>query len=235
MIVAIIGTAISAPGMPQTNHQNVMPTKSATVLRLSRLPTIIGVRRFPSTRFSPKKTSGGTMAWPSVSNETTDASAMMPTVAVVAPEALPPCDVLELDCEGAEVEILSTMTIRPRVILTETHGLYGAPTPRVVELLGKIGYRTDVLGVAEPRLRAFVPEGGNVVFPRLPPGVGSDMLAEHLVREYSTLVVPGRFFESPRHIRFSFGTSGAHLARGLRNLTRALDDLIEVGRGFSRS
>ena len=42
---------------------------------------------------------------------------------------------------------------------------------------------------------------------------------------YSTLVVPGRFFESPRHIRFSFGMRGAQLARGLRNLSRALDDL----------
>ena len=39
----------------------------------------------------------------------------------------------------------------------------------------------------EPRLRALVPEGGNVVFPRLPAGIESDALAAHLVREYSTL------------------------------------------------
>jgi aspartate/methionine/tyrosine aminotransferase len=77
----------------------------------------------------------------------------------------------------------------------------------------------------EHRLSAFVPEGGNVVFPRLPPHIGSDALAEHLVREYSTLVVPGRFFESRRHIRFSFGTEGAKLGRGLRNISKALDDL----------
>ena len=77
----------------------------------------------------------------------------------------------------------------------------------------------------EPRLRALVPEGGNVVFPRLPAHIGSDALAAHLIREYSTLVVPGRFFESPRHIRFSFGTKGTRLARGLRNISQALRDL----------
>ena len=77
----------------------------------------------------------------------------------------------------------------------------------------------------EPRLQALVPDGGNVVFPRLPAGIESDALADHLVREYSTLVVPGRFFQSPRHFRFSFGMRGAHLVRGLRHISRALDDL----------
>jgi len=77
----------------------------------------------------------------------------------------------------------------------------------------------------ERRVQALLPEGGNVVFPRLPAGIASDALAAHLVREYSTLVVPGRFFESPRHIRFSFGMRGAQLAQGLRNLSRGLDDL----------
>lgn len=78
----------------------------------------------------------------------------------------------------------------------------------------------------EPRLRAFVPEGGNVAFPRLPRGVDSDALASRLLKRYSTLVVPGRFFESPRHIRVSFGCAPARLERGLDNISRALDDLM---------
>jgi hypothetical protein len=41
--------------------------------------------------------------------------------AVLPPSELPPCNVLELDCEGAEVEILREMNIQPRVILVETH------------------------------------------------------------------------------------------------------------------
>jgi aspartate/methionine/tyrosine aminotransferase len=77
----------------------------------------------------------------------------------------------------------------------------------------------------ESRLRAFIPSGGNVVFPGLPPGVDGDRLATHLASRYSTLVVPGRFFESPRHVRLSFGCEPAKLARGLANLSRALDDL----------
>ena len=78
---------------------------------------------------------------------------------------------------------------------------------------------------SEPRLAAFIPDGGNVVFPRPPRGIDSERLATHLLKRYSTLVVPGRFFESPRHIRLSFGCSAPRLARGLANVTRALDDL----------
>jgi hypothetical protein len=78
----------------------------------------------------------------------------------------------------------------------------------------------------ERRLEAFVPEGGNVAFPRLPRGVGSDTLAARLLKRYSTLVVPGRFFESPRHIRISFGCRPAWLEQGLTNISRALDDLL---------
>jgi aspartate/methionine/tyrosine aminotransferase len=77
----------------------------------------------------------------------------------------------------------------------------------------------------EPRLRALIPEGGNVAFPRLPPGIDSDRLASRLVDQYATLVVPGRFFEAPRHIRISFGCRPALLERGLENISRALDDL----------
>ena len=47
----------------------------------------------------------------------------------------------------------------------------------------------------EPRLTAFIPDGGNVVFPRLPRDVDGDRLARHLLARYSTLIVPGRFFE----------------------------------------
>jgi hypothetical protein len=77
----------------------------------------------------------------------------------------------------------------------------------------------------ETRLAAFIPSGGNVVFPRLPAGVDSDRLATHLARRYSTLVVPGRFFDAPRHVRLSFGCRPALLARGLSNVSAALEEL----------
>jgi hypothetical protein len=57
-----------------------------------------------------------------------------------------------LDCEGAEVEVLRELTIQPRVILVETHGMYGAPTDLVASLLEKRGYIVSHRGVAEPRM-----------------------------------------------------------------------------------
>jgi hypothetical protein len=72
---------------------------------------------------------------------------------VVPPAELPECDMLELDCEGAEIVILCNMTIRPRVIAVETHGVYGAPTRTVKVLLEKMAYAVEEWGVAEPRVR----------------------------------------------------------------------------------
>jgi aspartate/methionine/tyrosine aminotransferase len=103
---------------------------------------------------------------------------------------------------------------RQRDIDRRAHGILDPNLARVRTFLER-----------EPRLTAFVPEGGNVVFPRLPSGVDSDRLVRRLVERHSTLVVPGRFFESPRHIRISFGCRPARLARGLANISRALDDL----------
>jgi aspartate/methionine/tyrosine aminotransferase len=70
-----------------------------------------------------------------------------------------------------------------------------------------------------------IPPGGNVIFPRLARGIDADTLVDRLYRRYSTLVVPGRFFDSPRHVRISFGCSAVQLKQGLNNISRALDDL----------
>jgi aspartate/methionine/tyrosine aminotransferase len=78
---------------------------------------------------------------------------------------------------------------------------------------------------AEPRVSAVLPPGGNVLFPRVAPRVSTDRLTDRLRDHYSTLVVPGRFFEAPRHFRLSFGCAPGTLRQGLRNVSRALDDL----------
>jgi hypothetical protein len=57
-----------------------------------------------------------------------------------------------MDCEGAEVEVLREMTIKPRIVLVETHGVFGAPTNLVASLLEKRGYVVSDRGLAEPRL-----------------------------------------------------------------------------------
>jgi len=69
---------------------------------------------------------------------------------ILAPSQLPSCDVLELDCEGAEADILREMIIHPRVVLVETHGVRGAPTNLIGSLLEKRGYTVFDRGLAEP-------------------------------------------------------------------------------------
>lgn len=59
---------------------------------------------------------------------------------VVSPTELPECDVLELDCEGAELEILENIRIRPRAIVVECHGCFGAPEDAVRAELERLGY-----------------------------------------------------------------------------------------------
>lgn len=60
------------------------------------------------------------------------------------PSELPPCDLLELDCEGAERKILQAFEereTRPRTILVETHGNLGAPSDEVTDRLDSLGYQ----------------------------------------------------------------------------------------------
>lgn len=97
-----------------------------------------------------------------------------PVHAVLAPSKLPECDVLELDCEGAEADILRALVIRPRVILVESHGLYGASSVLVASLLEELGYRTSQRGIAELRLQAVCEQHDiRVVLGTLDAGAGS--------------------------------------------------------------
>lgn len=57
------------------------------------------------------------------------------------PADLPSCDVLELDCEGSEVDILQQMSCRPRVVVAETHEPLGVPSADVREVLEANEYR----------------------------------------------------------------------------------------------
>ncbi|MCO8266647.1 FkbM family methyltransferase [Haloferax sp. AB510] len=63
-----------------------------------------------------------------------------PTNHVVPASELPSCDVLELDCEGAELEILENLEIRPRVIIVETHPIFGVETAEVEAVLDSLNY-----------------------------------------------------------------------------------------------
>jgi len=74
------------------------------------------------------------------------------------PVELPECDVLELDCEGAELEILRKLTSRPESIIVETHGLHDASTEQVASILDKRGYEVVSSVIADERNREFCVE-----------------------------------------------------------------------------
>lgn len=83
----------------------------------------------------------------SFSDYSTESYGDTENAAIVPPAELPACDVLEMDCEGAELEILEEMEISPRVIVVETHGLLGSPEADVREVLDERGYEVIDRGV----------------------------------------------------------------------------------------
>jgi aspartate/methionine/tyrosine aminotransferase len=91
-------------------------------------------------------------------------------------------------------------------------------------------------GIVEPnvaRVRAFVegrvdlewvaPAGGTVAFPRVKGMADTTALAERLLRDHDTAVVPGRFFGAPEHIRIAYGVAPDTLAAGLERIGAVLD------------
>lgn len=58
----------------------------------------------------------------------------------ISPADLSECNVLELDCEGTEIEILEKLKIRPRTIIVETHGFLGSSRQDVEIRLENLGY-----------------------------------------------------------------------------------------------
>jgi aspartate/methionine/tyrosine aminotransferase len=65
---------------------------------------------------------------------------------------------------------------------------------------------------------------GTTSFPRLP-RVDVDKLCTLLIEKYETAVVPGRFFESPQHIRVGMCCEPEKFKPGIQSLGAALDEL----------
>ena len=74
----------------------------------------------------------------------------------------------------------------------------------------------------EKALEWVAPDPGIVGFPRLVQGTDTRELAMRLLRDFDTSIVPGYFFEEPRHFRLGFGIPAEALVRGLANLKTCL-------------
>ena len=75
-------------------------------------------------------------------------------------------------------------------------------------------------------LECFRPPAGTVVFPRLK-GDDPEGFLRLLRVKYETTVVPGTFFEMPRHFRIGIGGETAGLRAGLERLSAALDEFAK--------
>ncbi|MEI6245286.1 MAG: pyridoxal phosphate-dependent aminotransferase [Acidobacteriota bacterium] len=75
---------------------------------------------------------------------------------------------------------------------------------------------------AHPQLEPLVPLEATILFPRLTGTDDAGPLIERAAREYGVTVAPGRFFDSPAHLRISVAGSAANLAGGLSRLSEAL-------------
>lgn len=77
--------------------------------------------------------------------------------------------------------------------------------------------------VSSERITGQVPAHGCITFPRVVDVAETDALARALREQHGVIVVPGRFFNAPGHIRLSFGGRPAGVQRGLERLVAALD------------
>ncbi len=74
-----------------------------------------------------------------------------------------------------------------------------------------------------PQLACPKPRGGTVIFPMLLNVEDTSRFAEQLLTERDTAIVPGHFFQSPKHFRLGFSGPTDQLRGGLENVAAALD------------
>jgi len=89
-----------------------------------------------------------------VVGESVDVFGEMEGASKVSPAELPNCDVLVMDCEGAEFDILKHIQERddwrPDRVVVETHGFAGAPTDEIKTVLRELGYSIAGTRLASP-------------------------------------------------------------------------------------
>jgi aspartate/methionine/tyrosine aminotransferase len=103
-------------------------------------------------------------------------------------------------------------------VIPHLDALYQKARPRIHENQSLV--RKFIVG--EKRLSWVAPAPGLICFPRVESNLSGDDLARICREKYDTAIVPGCFFEEPRHFRLGCGVSPATLAQGLDNIRKAL-------------
>lgn len=83
----------------------------------------------------------------------------------------------------------------------------------------------------QPDLFSFIPPlAGAIAYARYHHGINSTELVTRLIRDKSTLIVPGDHFEMDRYLRFGFGSEPECLERGLARVEELFAELRSAGR-----
>jgi aspartate/methionine/tyrosine aminotransferase len=80
------------------------------------------------------------------------------------------------------------------------------------------------MATSHPRLEWLEPSAGTTCFPRVKEMEDTAPFVNRLIKEHDTIVVPGRFFQAPQHIRVAFGGDTEMIREALTRLDRALRD-----------
>jgi aspartate/methionine/tyrosine aminotransferase len=95
-------------------------------------------------------------------------------------------------------------------------------TARASALLAANGALMRDFFRAHPELEVSVHQRATVAFPRIRGVEDTSRFADRLFAERETAVVPGRFFEAPRHVRIGCGGPTEHVRGGLAAIAAAL-------------
>ncbi|MDH4271154.1 MAG: aminotransferase class I/II-fold pyridoxal phosphate-dependent enzyme [Candidatus Aminicenantes bacterium] len=105
-------------------------------------------------------------------------------------------------------------------ILERTRGILRRNYPLIESWLNK-----------RPDLFSYVaPQAGAIAFARYHHEINSTELVTRLIREKSTLIVPGDHFEIDRYLRFGFGSEPECLRQGLARVEELFSELKKSGR-----
>jgi len=80
---------------------------------------------------------------------------------------------------------------------------------------------------SHPRLEWLAPAAGTTAFPRVRGVADTSAFVDRLISNHDTIVVPGRYFQAPGHIRISFGGKPEMVKESLRRLDAALRTELE--------
>jgi aspartate/methionine/tyrosine aminotransferase len=104
--------------------------------------------------------------------------------------------------------------LRPKIL---------ARTRRI--LLENLPIVKDWVAEHSHRLSFATPKAGAIAFVKYTLGIDSTQLAERLVKEKSTLVVPGDQFRMGRYMRIGYGVEKEYLRKGLGRVGALIESI----------